>query len=706
MENCVDMIVPDEDTAEMTNQKKIDEKGVDDTLGDSEIVSLSSRASDGDDEDHFFIDHDQVNKNDDHGSNSAVVIELEPLHQPLNGRRCRAETHEDVDNDTDNEHNRVKNGSVDHSKDQPKKNGTRIFLAVKATYFLFGGGQVSLMPFLPVYMSYLGLSVIQIGTVTTLGPFFGVVASLLCGTISDKFSKHKAMLLMCLYGTAIAYGNSVFMPFLSPQISSGINSHHTELNATNSTTNTGQLFGVFYRQYLNMTTGIPTCKFQNTTYSEFKEFVAENACKSSNIKILNTSTAAAFLEDILECSFTGLATDTDSDRENRGDENIDGAAPDDICMFHDDLAKACEYQYHIHVIECNKYILVNCNNSFGKALLVIINGTTQLLDQGNYEIISQKGNYDIFVIMFLICVIGKMFQGSAETLIDTFTITLIDEYKETGQNFQYGRQRMFASIAYGALAPLSGIAVSAYTAAHPNAFNLYLPAFVLFVTLFALCAASVYLIPIRVKQRTTKSLARDAKDVLLKPKVIVFFTVMLSMGIMFAFFETYLFLFLAEIDGKATVMGLCLTVSCASEVVLMTYASKIREKIGHRTVLGIALIGFTLRSIGYSLLQNPWTVLPIELLHGITHGSMWPTAVFFIHQTSPPELAATMQSLTFSTFFGLGKGVGIILGGVIYDNFGARNLFRGSAILSFVTLVLYYVIDIILDKRERFHDKL
>ncbi|XP_041477968.1 major facilitator superfamily domain-containing protein 6-like protein B [Lytechinus variegatus] len=691
----------------MTNQKKFDEKGVDYILGDSEIVSLSSRASDGDDEDHFFIDHDQVNKNDDHGSNSAVVIELEPLRQPLNGRRYRAETHEDVGNDTDNEHNQGNNGGVDHSEDQPKKNGIRIFLAVKATHFLFGGGQVSLTPFLPVYMSYLGLSVIEIGTVTTLGPFFGVVASLLCGTISDKFSKHKAMLLMCLYGTAIVYGNSVFMPFLLPQISTGINSHHTELNATNSTCNTGQIFSVFYRQHLNMTKGIPPCKFQNVTYSEFKELVDENACKFSNIKILNTSTAAAFLEDILECSFISLATDTDSDRENRGDENMDGAAPDDTCVFHDDLSKACEYQYHMHVIECNKYLLVKCNNSsFSKALLEIINGTTQLLDQGNYEIISQEGNYDIFVIMFLICVIGRMFQGSAETLIDTFTITLIDEYKETGQNFQYGRQRMFASIAYGALAPLSGIAVSAYTAAHPNAFNSYLPAFVLFITLFALCAATVSFIPIRVKQRTTKSLARDAKDVLLKPKVIVFFTVMLSMGIMFAFIETYLFLFLAEIDGEATVMGLCLTVSCASEVVFLTYASKIREKIGHRTVLGIALIGFSLRSLGYSLLQNPWTVLPIELLHGITYGLMWPTAVFFIHQSSPPELAATMQSLTFSTLFGLGKGVGIILGGVIYDNFGARNLFRGSAILSFVTLVLYYIIDIILDKRERSHDKL
>ncbi|XP_041478086.1 major facilitator superfamily domain-containing protein 6-like [Lytechinus variegatus] len=648
------MIVPDVDTAEMTNQGKFDEKGVDDTLGDSEIISPSSRVSDSDDEDHFFIDHDQVNKNDVHGSNSAVVIELDPLHQPLNGRRCRAETHEDVGNDTDNEHNRGNNGGVDHSEDQPKKNGTRIFLAVKATHFLFGGGKISPSGELDALPS--GLYVIS-------------------------------------------------RPFCDRDCT-GINSHHTELNATISTSNTGQLFGIFYRQHLNMTTGIPTCKSQNATYSEFKEFVDENACKSSNIKILNISTAAAFLEDILECSFTGLATDTDSDRENRGDENVDVGAPDDTCMFCDDLSKACEYQYRRHVIECDKYLLVNCNNSFGKALLVIINGTTQLLDQDNYEIISQEGNYNIFVIMFLICVIGRMFQGSAETLIDTFTITLIDEYKETGQNFQYGRQRMFASIAYGALAPLSGIAVSAYTAAHPNAFNVYLPAFVLFVTLFALCTGSVSFIPIRVKQRTTKSLARDAKDVLLKPKVIVFFTVMLSMGIMFAFFETYLFLFLAEIDGEATVMGLCLTVSCSSEVVLMMYASKIREKIGHRTVLGIALIGFSLRSVGYSLLQNPWTVLPIELLHGITHGSMWPNAVFFIHQSSPPELAATMQSLTFSTFFGLGKGVGIILGGVIYDNFGARNLFRGSAIFSFVTLVLYYIIDIILDKRERSHDKL
>ncbi|XP_041483567.1 major facilitator superfamily domain-containing protein 6-like isoform X2 [Lytechinus variegatus] len=685
------------DTAEMTEHGKFKEE----------------EEKDVDTDGHLLVDHQHANKNegDDHGiepsktlNEGSVVIELEQLCQPLNGRFSRIDKNYNATQNTDichddDEHesrdNQDRNG-VEDTIDQTKKNGTRIFIAVKATYFLFVAGVACLLPFLPVYMSYLGLGVMDIGIINTLGPFFAMAASSVCGTLSDRFSLHKVMLLTCYCATALVYGSSVFMPFISPSLSTHMNFKHTEQNASNATSYMEQTLNVFYHVDPEKSGGNYSCRFQNTTHSDFMDL---RTCKFSIIDRRNTSNIASFLENLCGCSFTDFTTITASDHENGSRRNGDGVVPNEICLLYNDLMKAYVDQYNL--IECD--LSAKYKDSFNGAVLVNMYDETHYLNGSASQTHDmQEGDYlDIFVIMLAICLIGSMFKFSAEPLLDASTMTLIDEFKEIGQNFEYGRQRVFGAIALAIFAPLSGIVVSSYASVNPDGFNLYLPAFILFVSMIALSTATASRIPIRVKQQITKYSFRDAKDIILTPKVIVFFCVMFTIGVMMSFVKTYLFLFIAEINGDETVMGLSLTVCCVAEVPFMMFASLFIDKLGHRSVLGIALAGYVVRFICYSLLQNPWSVLPIELLHGITFGSMWPAAVSYIHQNSPPDLASTLQSLTQSITNGFGQGVGILIGGVIYDNFGARILFGGSAILSLVTLVLYFVVSLILDRQER-----
>ncbi|XP_030846428.1 major facilitator superfamily domain-containing protein 6-like [Strongylocentrotus purpuratus] len=533
----------------------------------------------------------------------------------------------------------------------------------------------------------------EIGKIRALEPFIGMVATPLCGTVADRFSRHKLMLLACLCGTALVYGSSVFLPFLSPAGGSHMNSIHTEPNVTNSTSDIRQMvFGGFFRRHPHMVAAMDSFNISYLSYSDLQESIEESSCNFTNTKRRHGSTVTVYLEDMHGCSFTKLPLEPSSVFK----EKSGGVAPEVRCLFCEGMMRVCTFQYQM--TECQNRS-INCNDSFGISTPVSINDTTQFINGGMS--IKEKDLLGVFVIMLVILIVGEMFAYSSVPLLDASTMTLIDEYKERGQTFEYGRQRMWGGIAHGVLAPLSGIAVDAYAASHPNAFNKYLPAFVLFVSFLVLCAATASVIPIRAKPRTTESFAKNAKSFLLTPKVILFFVIMFITGILLGFINTYLFLFLAEINGGATIMGLTLTGACAAEVPFMMFSSKLIDKIGHRGVIGIALFAFVLRFVGYSLLQNPWAVIPIELLHGVTYGSMWPACTSYIHLISPPDMAATMQSLTYSIRGGLGKGIGTIIGGVIYHNYGARNLFRGSAILSLVTLVVYFIISLIFDKREK-----
>ena len=57
-------------------------------------------------------------------------------------------------------------------------------------------------------------------------------------------------------------------------------------------------------------------------------------------------------------------------------------------------------------------------------------------------------------------------------------------------------------------------------------------------------------------------------------------------------------------------------------------------------------------------------------------------------EVAPKGTETTMQSVLESVHFGLGCGLGALVGGVVYDRVGSVKLFWGSAILSMISMFL------------------
>jgi hypothetical protein len=63
-------------------------------------------------------------------------------------------------------------------------------------------------------------------------------------------------------------------------------------------------------------------------------------------------------------------------------------------------------------------------------------------------------------------------------------------------------------------------------------------------------------------------------------------------------------------------------------------------------ILHTSMLLLGLRLAIYAMLpwfHNPWLVLPVELLHGVTYAAAWGAGIVHCKRLAPPELNTTMQ---------------------------------------------------------------
>ncbi|CAM9442348.1 unnamed protein product [Ectocarpus sp. 13 AM-2016] len=170
-----------------------------------------------------------------------------------------------------------------------------------------------------------------------------------------------------------------------------------------------------------------------------------------------------------------------------------------------------------------------------------------------------------------------------------------------------------------------------------------------------------------------------------------FWGVMLS-GMAKGVIDTFLFIWLDELGGSHVLLGLAGVVMCCGEVPFFYFSGSFIRKIGPRNVVALSQIGYIVRLVYYSVLWDPWWVLPAELLHGLTFAAMWAATTDYAHGIAPAHLRSTMQATVAGLKRGLGYGLGAILGGVSYANFGPRRCFLASAALPVLSLLFLIVL--------------
>lgn len=183
------------------------------------------------------------------------------------------------------------------------------------------------------------------------------------------------------------------------------------------------------------------------------------------------------------------------------------------------------------------------------------------------------------------------------------------------------------------------------------------------------------------------------------PRLLLFLFASCMMGMGYSCINNYLFIFLDELGGSTFLMGITLLVTVSTEIPIFQNSERLHEWFTERWMMSLAMLLWTCRVLGYSFLHNPWIVLFLEPLHGVTFGLMWLPGVKLISETFPPELASSATGVLFTFVSGFGAIIGNVLAGVLYDAVGARMMFRIAAATMMTAFVCYLWLDRHLERK-------
>ncbi|XP_078099476.1 major facilitator superfamily domain-containing protein 6-like isoform X2 [Sander vitreus] len=363
-----------------------------------------------------------------------------------------------------------------------------------------------------------------------------------------------------------------------------------------------------------------------------------------------------------------------------------------------------------------------------------------------HQIVYNKDQVEnIFLLILLVIIVGEFFSAPAVTIVDTVTLQYLGRARD-----RYGLQRMWGSLGWGLAMLLVGIwidhthmtvAIDGVGCIVPD-FRLhnYQIAFIVFGVLMgaAFVVATQFYFDNGgdYRQELPEGAAEDGSgprsspesdssgrtpvgpDVaqefrysdLLKLLCSVRYGSVLFvawfMGFGYGFVFTFLYWHLEDLHGTTTLFGVCSVLSHISELVAYFTSHKFIELVGHVRVLYIGLACNTARYLYISYLKNAWTVLPMEILQGVTHASVWAACISYLSAAVPPALRTSAQGILQGLHLGLGRGCGAMVGGVFVNYFGAAETFRGIGMASLVILLIFSFIQCLTGETEEKEDRM
>lgn len=348
----------------------------------------------------------------------------------------------------------------------------------------------------------------------------------------------------------------------------------------------------------------------------------------------------------------------------------------------------------------------------------------------------------IFLLILLVIIIGEFFSAPAITIVDTVTLHYLGPHRD-----RYGLQRMWGSLGWGLAMLCIGIWID-HTSTNLIIGNMecimknyknYHIAFIVFGVLMviALIVATQFKFDVQhhdtnegqevgnqqenVQPRGSPGTRSTDTPTIVQAEEFHFWDLMRLlcgvqystvlfvawfMGFGYGFVFTFLYWHLQDLTGTTTLFGICSVLSHVSELAAYFTSHKFIELVGHIRVLYIGLACNTARYLYISYLENAWTVLPMEVLQGITHASVWAACISYLSAAVPPPLRTSAQGILQGLHLGLGRGCGAMVGGIFVNYFGVAETFRGIGMASLVILLIFSLIMYITGQNEKKEDKM
>ncbi len=259
-------------------------------------------------------------------------------------------------------------------------------------------------------------------------------------------------------------------------------------------------------------------------------------------------------------------------------------------------------------------------------------------------------------------------------LLDSLTLATV---KETGEG--YGSYRLWGSLGFAISALLGGTILK--TIGIENVGYLY-------QSLLCACILMCMLI-LDTRPSAHRVTLNEAKRILGRKEILVFLLIATLLSTTNKANDAFLGLYIQHLGGSEQAVGWAWTVAPLSEIPIFAFSGYLMTRFHELYLLALASIAFGLRWILFSLVQSPEMLIPVQLLHSLTFGLFFMSAVGYMSRLVPQNLRASGQGL-LSTFIGGVAGIfGSYMGGILFSS-GPRLLYISLAIVSLCTFWFFY----------------
>ncbi|XP_018028262.1 major facilitator superfamily domain-containing protein 6 isoform X2 [Hyalella azteca] len=363
----------------------------------------------------------------------------------------------------------------------------------------------------------------------------------------------------------------------------------------------------------------------------------------------------------------------------------------------------------------------------------------------------QQDVQKVFFLLLLLVMLGEFFSSPAITLTDHAVLSYLGEEAE-----QYGKQRMFGSLGWGLAMFVVGIALDQSVsfpghpcAPHPRERNYYICFTIFSVLMFcAMLVATQFKFDYssmdddamnmeevkpksdeyegaprpwnepKIPMQQTKTGREKLEEVVgtLKTRVFAqtvrerpqwmlvlrefktlrcsaFLFVAWWMGCGIGLIFAFLFWHLQDYGGTPTLFGIASILNHISEIGAYFLSFRLIAEVGHVKVLCIGLAANVLRFLYISYMENPWWVIPFELIQGVTHATVWAACCSYLSHNTPAHLRHHAQGVLQGIHHGIGRGCGAIIGGLFVNAYGTTKVFFGYGLLSLLVLGVFVFVN-------------
>ncbi|HLR69305.1 MFS transporter [Virgibacillus alimentarius] len=195
------------------------------------------------------------------------------------------------------------------------------------------------------------------------------------------------------------------------------------------------------------------------------------------------------------------------------------------------------------------------------------------------------------------------------------------------------------------------------------------------------------IVAIKLKDVKVESDPIQLKDVnkLFKNKsFVIFLFLMIFLTISHRANDSFIGLYITELGGSESWVGLAWFIGVASEGAVFAFAGFWFRKYHPLIFVIVAGVLYSIRWFLYAGADDPMYIIALQVLHGLTFGTFYLAAFDYVTRLIPKDLTATGHLVFYAVFFGVSGIVGSLAGGAIMDMFSGGTLYFYMGVLSLV----------------------